>query len=71
VTQQIRAIRVQLRPPYRKDRSLAAVQIWVVQAKEIDPPAGQAPIDWTLLTSLQATDFDQACAVRDLLRAPA
>ncbi len=66
VTQQIRAIQVQLRPPYRKGRSLSAVQIWVVQAKEIDPPAGQEPIDWTLLTSLQAKDYDQACAVLDL-----
>jgi hypothetical protein len=66
VTQQIRAIQVQLKPPRRKDRSLAAVQVWVVQAKEIDPPAGQEPIDWTLLTSLEAKDFVQARAVLDL-----
>src|SRR5271165_4781447 len=66
VTQQIRAIQVQLRAPRRTDRLRSAVQIWVVQAKEIDPPADQEPIEWTLITSLEAKDFDQACAVLDL-----
>ena len=66
VTQQIRAIQVQLRAPRRTDRLLPAVQIWVVQAKEINPPADQEPIEWTLITSLEAKDFEQACAVLDL-----
>jgi Transposase Tn5 dimerisation domain/Transposase DNA-binding len=65
-TQEIRAIQVQLKAPRRKDRSLPAVKIWVVQAKEINPPADQEPIDWTLLTSLETIDFEQACAVIDL-----
>lgn len=65
-TQEIRAIEVQLKAPRRKDRSLPAVQIWVVQAKEIDPPVGEEPIHWTLLTSLEAKDFDQACEVINL-----
>jgi hypothetical protein len=65
-TQEIRAIQVQLQAPPREDRSLPAVKIWVVQAKEINPPAGEEPIDWILLTSLEATDFKQACAVIDL-----
>ena len=43
-TQEIRAIQVQLKAPRRKDRRLPAVQIWVVQAKEIDPPMGEEPI---------------------------
>jgi Transposase Tn5 dimerisation domain/Transposase DNA-binding len=65
-TQEIRAIQVQLQAPPREDRSLPAVKIWVVQAKEINPPVGEEPIHWTLLTSLEATDFKQACAVIDL-----
>jgi hypothetical protein len=65
-TQEIRAIKVKLRPPWRKDRRLPAVQIWVVQAKEIDPPVGEEPIHWTLLTSLEVTDYEQACAVIEL-----
>jgi len=64
-TQEIRAIQVQLQAPPREDRSLPAVKIWVVQAKEINPPAGEEPIHWTLLTSLEATDFKEACAVID------
>jgi hypothetical protein len=66
VTQEIRAIQVQLKAPWRKDRRLPAVQIWVVQAKEIEPPVGEEPIHWTLLTSLEVTDFEQARAVIDL-----
>jgi len=65
-TQEIRAIQVQLQAPPREDRSLPAVKIWVVQAKEINPPAGEEPIHWTLLTCLEATDFKEACAVIDL-----
>ena len=65
-TQEIRAIQVQLKAPRRKDRRLPAVQIWVVQAKEIDPPVGEEPIHWTLLTSLEVTDYEQARAVIDL-----
>jgi hypothetical protein len=65
-TQEIRAIQVQLKAPRRDDRCLPVVKIWAVQAKEINPPAGEEPIHWTLLTSLEATDFEQACAVIDL-----
>ena len=65
-TQEIRAIQVQLKAPRREDRCLPAVKIWVVQAKEINPPAGEEPIHWILLTSLEATDFEQACEVIDL-----
>jgi Transposase Tn5 dimerisation domain/Transposase DNA-binding len=66
VTQEVRAIQVQLQAPWRKDRSMAAVQIWVVQAKEIDAPADQEPIEWTLITSLETKDFEQAREVLGL-----
>jgi hypothetical protein len=66
VTQEIRAIQVQLKAPGRKDPSQPTVNIWVVQAKELNPPADEEPIDWTLLTSLEATDLKQACTVIDL-----
>jgi hypothetical protein len=65
-TQEIRAIQVQLKAPRRDDRCLPVVKIWVVQAKELNPPAGEEPIHWTLLTSLEATDFERACEVIDL-----
>lgn len=60
VTQQIRAIQVTLRPPYRKGTKLAPVTIWIVQAQEIDAPPDQEPIHWILLTNLECQDFDQA-----------
>jgi hypothetical protein len=68
VTQEIRAIQVQLKAPRRRpaDRLLPAVKIWVIQAKELNPPAGEESIDWTLLTSLEVLDLEQACAVIDL-----
>ena len=66
VTQEIRAVQVQLKAPGRKDRRLPAVKIWVVQAKEINPPAGEEPIDWTLLTSMEISNFKQACELIDL-----
>jgi hypothetical protein len=65
VTQEIRAIQVQLKAPRRQDRCLPAVKIWVVQAKEINVPADQEPIEWTLITSLEAQDFEQARQVLD------
>ena len=60
VTQQVRAIQVTLRPPYRKGTKLPAVKIWVLQAQEIDAPPDQEPIHWILLTNLECHDFDQA-----------
>ena len=67
VRQEIRAQRVLLRSPARPGQPKPPpVNIWVVRATEIDPPAGQDPIDWTLLTSLPAGGFSQALEVIEL-----
>jgi hypothetical protein len=63
VRQEIRAQRVSLRPPDRPDHKLPSVSIWVVMATEVDPPPGQDPINWTLLTSKPVEDLDQALEV--------
>jgi hypothetical protein len=42
------------------------VQITVIQALEIAPPAGKAAILWTLLTSLDVTTLEQARDVLEL-----
>lgn len=62
----VKSTRVQLQVPKRPagSKPLAAVAIWIVQAKEIDPPEEEEPMDWTLLTSLPAESFEQA---RDIL----
>lgn len=60
-TLQVRVARVTLRPPHRKHgEALPAVALWVLSVVEIDPPAGQEPIEWILLTSKPVETFAQA-----------
>jgi hypothetical protein len=49
---EIRATTVTLRPPDRFDRKLPPLTINVVLVEEPDPPAGCAPIQWLLATTL-------------------
>jgi IS4 transposase len=60
-TLQVRVARVTLRPPHRKHgEALPAVALRVLSVVEIDPPAGQEPIEWILLTSQTVETFAQA-----------
>jgi hypothetical protein len=60
-TLQARVARVTLRPPHRKHgEALPAVALRVLSVVEIDPPAGQEPIEWILLTSQTVETFAQA-----------
>lgn len=63
VRQVVRAMPVTPRPPYRRGRQLAPVTFWAVLAEEVDAPAGEQPIRWLLLTSMQAGTLEQACRV--------
>jgi hypothetical protein len=60
VHQQIKAERVTLKAPSRPDRTLPDVTVTVLLATEIDPPAGEAPLDWVLLTNLPVETPEQA-----------
>lgn len=66
VTQAVRAIEVTLRPPQRTDTKFDALSIFVIQALELDPPAGEEPLDWILLTSLECRNEEQARQVLQL-----
>jgi hypothetical protein len=66
VIQEIRAIEVTLKAPWRKGAKLEAVKISVVSAREKNPPAGQDPIEWVLLTSLPVAGFEAAQEVVSL-----
>jgi hypothetical protein len=55
----VRATRVTLRAPWRSDRTLPAVTINVVLVSEIDPPPGDEPVEWLLITSLPIDDVEQ------------
>jgi len=60
VHQQLKAVRVTLKPPARPDRSLAEVTVTALLATEPNPPAGEDPLDWLLLTNLPVDTPEQA-----------
>ncbi len=60
VRQRLRALRITPRVPYRRDSKLLAVSFWAVLAEEIDPPAGEDPLCWLLLTSMEVTTLETA-----------
>lgn len=47
-------------PPYRKDKKLPPVSLWVVEAKEENPPAGVAGLCWRLLCSMPIDSIETA-----------
>jgi hypothetical protein len=51
-TVEVRAASVTLRPPYRPDRKLPAVTVNVVLVREPNPPPGEPPVEWILMTTL-------------------
>jgi hypothetical protein len=59
----LRAGTVRLAPPYRAGATLSDVTVNVVWVREIDPPAGEKPIEWILLTSLPVESFEPAALV--------
>lgn len=62
-TVEVRAATVELRAPWRHDRKLQDTTVNVVLVTEVDPPEGDVPVDWMLLTSLPIDDVDQVRAV--------
>ena len=49
-TTEIRIGQVQVRPP-QKRKAAAPLTCWLVRVLETDPPAGEAPLEWLLLSS--------------------
>jgi hypothetical protein len=56
---EIRAARVTLRPPWRPDRRPPPVTVNVVLVTEVNPPAGDEPVEWLLLTSLSVDGVER------------
>jgi hypothetical protein len=66
VRQVVRAMKVTPRPPFRKGAKLPKLSFWAIWAEEIDPPAGEEPIRWLLLTSKEVTTLEQARRILNL-----
>lgn len=64
-TLSIRAKRVVLKAPFGKAAKLPNLQVGAVLATEIDPPEGEKPVQWLLLTSLPVETLEQACVIID------
>jgi transposase Tn5 family protein/transposase-like protein len=60
----VQAVRVQLRGPPRPGQCLPAVAVNAILVREVNPPAGEEPIEWLLLTSLP---IDTVAAVRQVI----
>jgi hypothetical protein len=63
---EVRAATVTLRPPQRPGQpKLPSVTVNVVQAREVNPPADDEPVEWLLVTTLPVDTVEQ---VRDILQ---
>lgn len=56
---EVRAARITLRPPAQSDRPLPSVSVNVVLVREVNPPEGEEPIEWILLTTLPIDTVEQ------------
>ncbi len=56
---EVRATTITLRPPPRPDRKLPEVTINIVLVEEPNPPDGQTPIQWMLITTLPIETTEQ------------
>jgi hypothetical protein len=69
VEQQVKAIRIRLKPPFRRPGAGAAlppVELTVIEAREFHPPPGEEPLVWVLLTTLTTESFKEAAERLDL-----
>ena len=65
---EIRSASVQLRGPVRPGGRRPDITLNVVQAREIDPPPGCAPLSWTLVSDLPVTTLVQCLRVIGIYR---
>ena len=66
VRQVVRAMKITPRPPHRQGGKLEEVSFWTILAEETDPPAGEDPIRWLLLTSKEVTTLEHARRILNL-----
>ncbi len=62
-TANVQAKELEMKAPYRKGQKLSNVKLNAVFVSEVDPPEGEPPVEWLLLTSLPIGTFEEACLV--------
>jgi len=60
VEQEIKVVRVTLKAPSRPDRTLPDTTVTALLATETNPPAGEEPLNWLLLTNMAVETAEQA-----------
>jgi len=60
---EVRVLPVRPRPPHRKGCKLPEVELNAVLVREKNPPEGQNPIQWVLLSTLPTNDFKEAMRI--------
>jgi Transposase Tn5 dimerisation domain/Transposase DNA-binding len=56
---EVRAATVTLRPPWRASGKLPVVTVQVVLVREVNPPTGEEPVEWMLLSNLPIDTIEQ------------
>jgi hypothetical protein len=60
---EVRALTVDVKGQSRIEGKLAAQKVNVVYVREINPPVGESPVEWLLLTSLDISTVDNVLQV--------
>jgi hypothetical protein len=60
----VRFCEILLSPPQGKSK-LGEIRLWAVHARERRPPTEVEGVEWMLLTTVEVTNFDQACEKLD------
>ncbi len=55
---EVRFVQVELPPT--SDSTAEPVTVWVIQVVEVDPPQGEPPVEWILLTSVEVESMEMA-----------
>lgn len=56
----LRSTQVKIKPPRSRKKGLPAISMWAVLAREENPPADCAPVEWMLLTTIPTLTIEQA-----------
>jgi Transposase DNA-binding/Transposase Tn5 dimerisation domain len=56
---EVRAVEITLRGPFRPGGKLPDVTVNLVQVRELNPPAGDVPVEWMLVTTLPIGSLEQ------------